>query len=401
MAGAGDEHVLDLGHGLELRCSMPSLDGAVRVAIAFHDRELFSSVFRPQSPPHAVRHAGEHLDVSLELGVDAFAGEVRAGGHLKVRPPLAHDWHAVIDADDDVLLRFSPGVGQVGGSSAVQEPLVIDERFGRSQLCTPAVLRIFVTEEDREVSRSGALAKRRLFADLPPFVFNTVACVGQAQGADRLGLYTNPASHWFNVFFGYYQLDAAKADWSRPFGYRTADGLASEIAVEDVARLGKSDWNFFSNWNYGVPEDVVDRYTGIDMDTMPVHQPPPERIGDSLWHPLTIDQVEVASTYESDAPGAQRLAENTILAGVWRDSFGRPNPQPDWTESFAATKLRASMWMAYWEDAEAYHTTIFGGTLTEGTDPAFLALQLDAVRTVMERSYPELGFPPTGQARTD
>jgi hypothetical protein len=398
MAGAAapDQHVLDLGHGLALRCSMPSLDGAVRVAIAFHDRELFSQVFRPHSPPHAVRHAGEHLDVSLELAVDAFAGEVRAGGHLKVRAPLLPRWRSVIDADDDVLLRFSPGVGQVGDSSTVQEPLVIDERFGRSQLCTPAVLRIFVTDEDREVSRSGALAKRKLFADLPPFVFNTVACVGQAEGPDRLGLYTNPASHWFNVFFGYYQLDAAKADWPRPFGYRTADGVRSEVAVEDVVRLGKSDWNFFSNWNYGVPAEVVDRYTRVDPAAMPVRQRPPERIGDSLWHPLTIDSVEVASTYESDAADAQRLVDNTILAGVWRDSFGMPNPQPGFSESFVATKLRASMWVAYWEDAEAFHTTIFGGTLTEGTPDDFLALQLDAVRTVMERSYPRLGFPPTG-----
>jgi hypothetical protein len=392
---ADDEHVPDLGHGFALRCSMPSLDGAVRVAFAHHDHELFSTVFRPHSPPHAVRHAGDLLDVSLELTVDAFAGEIRAGGHLKVRAPLADDWHTVIEPHDDVLLRFSPGVGQIAGSSAVQEPLVIDERFGRSQLCTPAVLRIFVTEEDREVSRAGALAKRRLFADLPPFVFNTVACVGQAEGEDRLGLYTNPNSHWFNVFFGYYQLDAAKADWSRPFGYRTARGVDSEVAVEDVVRLGKSDWNFFSNWNYGVPDDVVDRYTKVDLGAMPVKLGTPERIGGSLWHPLTIDSVEVASTYESEAADARRLVTNTILADVWRDSFGMPSPQPDWTESFVATKLRASVWMAYREDAEAYHTTIFGGTLTEGSDPGFLAVQLDAVRTVMERSYPDLGFPTT------
>jgi hypothetical protein len=389
---AGDDHVLDLGHGLALHCTMPSLDGAVRVALTFDGRELFSTVFRPDSPPHAVRHAGELLDVSLELTVDAFAGTVSAGGHLRVRPPLG-DWHTVIDVHDEVLLRFSPGVGQIAASSAVQEPLVIDERFGRSQLCTPAVLRIFVSEDDRALSRSGALAKRRLFADLPPFVFNTVACVGQAEGEDRLGLYTNPDSHWFNVFFGYYQLDAPKADWSRPFGYRTAGGASSEVAVEDVVRLGKSDWNFFSNWNYGVPEEVIDRYTRVDLATMPVDLRRAERIGDSLWHPLTIDSVEVASTYESDLPGAQRLVGNTVLADVWRHSFGMPNPQPDRPDSFVATKLRASMWMAYWEDADAFHTTIFGGTLTEGSDPAFLAVQLDAVRTVMERSYPAVGFP--------
>jgi hypothetical protein len=101
---------------------------------------------------------------------------------------------------------------------------------------------------------------------------------------------------------------------------------------------------------------------------MPVELGPPERIGGSLWHPLTIDSVEVASTYESEARGARRLVTNTILADVWRDSFGMPSPQPEWTESFVATKLRASVWMAYREDADAFQTTIFGGTLTEGSD---------------------------------
>jgi hypothetical protein len=126
---------------------------------------------------------------------------------------------------------------------------------------------------------------------------------------------------------------------------------------------------------------------------MPVWQGSPERIGDSLWHRLVIDAVEVASTYESDAPDARRLETNTVLEDVWRHSFGMPNPQPDRSESFIGTRLRASMWMAYREDEEAFHTTIFGGTLNEGSDEAFLAGQLAAVRAVMERSYPDLGFP--------
>jgi hypothetical protein len=385
-------HTLELGHGVQLSCTMPALDGAVRVAFDWRDHEVFATTFRPHAPAHHVRHTGELLDVSLEVSVDAFGGELRAGGHLKVRPPLGDDWHTVFDGDD-VLLRFSPGVGQVGDSSAVAEPLVVDRRFGRSQLCTPAVLRIFVDEDDRALSRAGALAKRWLFADRPPFVFNTVACVGQAEGERLLGLYTDPNSHWFNVFFGYYQLDAPRSEWSRPFGYRDAKGLDSEIEVEDVVRLGKSDWNVFSNWMYGVPDDVVERYVGVDSSSMPVTRRPPERVGDTLWHPLVIDQVEVASTYESDADGARRLVTNTLLEDVWRHSFGQPNPQPDWTESFVPTRLRASMWMAYWEDDTAYHTTIFGGTLGEGSEEDFLGVQLDAVRTVIERSYPTLGFP--------
>jgi hypothetical protein len=391
---ADDGHTLDLGHGVELRCSMPSLDGTVRVALAFRDHEIFSTALRPDSPPHAVRHAGDHLDLSLELWTDAFRGEVAAGGHLRLRAPFADDWHTLFDADRDVLVRFSPGVGQVGGSSSVHEPLILDERFGRSQLCTPAVLRIFVDEEDRAISQVGRLVKSKLFRDRPPFVFNTVACVGQADPKTFLGLYPDPSSGWFNVFFGYYQLDAPKSQWSRPFGYRSADGIASEIEVEDVMRLGKSDWNFFSNWMYGVPEESIEPYNGIDVAKMPNRVSPPERVGSSVWHRLVIDDVEVASTYESDARGAAQLETHTPLVDVWRYSFGLPNPQRDWGESFIPSTLRAAMWMSYWEDEDAYHTTIFGGTRPKDGPEAFLDAQLAAVRTVMERGYPKLGFAP-------
>jgi hypothetical protein len=36
---------------------------------------------------------------------------------------------------------------------------------------------------------------------------------------------------------------------------------------------------------------------------------------------------------------------------------------------------------------------IFGGTSATPDQPAFLDVQMDAVRKVIERSYPELGFP--------
>jgi hypothetical protein len=306
--------------------------------------------------------------------------------------PGSDQWRPVFESERELLLRLNPATGKIGGSSTVQEPLMVDARFGRSQLCTPAVLRIFVDDEERAVSPVGRLVKRALFPHHPPFVFNTVACVGQAQPQRLLGAYTNPGSPWFNVFFGYYQLDSPKSDWARPFGYRSADGVTSDVEIEDVIRLGKSDWNYFSNWMYGVPQDRIEPYNEVELSTMPAHVSTPERIGTSLWHPLLIDDVEVASTYESDAPGAARLEEHTPLVEIWRHAFGLPNPQPEWTESFIPTRLRAAVWMAYREGEEAFHTTIFGATLPAGGEEAFLAAQLATVRTAMERSYPGLGF---------
>jgi hypothetical protein len=48
--------------------------------------------------------------------------------------------------------------------------------------------------------------------------------------------------------------------------------------------------------------------------------------------------------------------------------------------------------MAYWEDERAYHTLIFGGTAAIDADPSFLAAQMAAVESVIERNYAQQGF---------
>ena len=381
-------HTIGLGHGIELRAALPDLDGSIEIAVLRRNRVLVKRTFSPDAAQHGFKLSLRFLQLDAELEVDAFLGEVRASGYLKVRWLR---WRTVFDADDEVLMRICPAVGQIAGSPAVIEPLVDHPRFGRSQLCTPTVLRIFVDEQERAVADVGQIVKERMFPAYPPFAFNTVACVGRVrEGAP--GLYTDPGSIWFNVFFGYYPLDCPKSAWSRPFGYRSAAGIDSEIEPEDVARLGKSDWNWFSNWMYGVPIEDVLPYSTIDMSTIEVETSPPEQIGSTKWHGLSLSRVEVASCYESDTRDAGRLVRNTIVDDVWRRSFGLPNPQPQHSVSFIPTTIKAQVHMAYWEDERAYHTLIFGGTAAIDADPGFLAAQMAAVESVIERNYAQQGF---------
>lgn len=371
---------------------MPSLDDRVGIAVAHRDHVLFSEVFSRTASQADLKVDWRFVRAEGEIGVDVFAGELRWAGHLSARLPWRR-WHRVLDVDHGVFARFVPAVGEIGGSPDVAEPTVRHPRFGHSQLCTPAVLRIFVDDGKREIAEVGRLVKQRLFGDRPAFTFNTVCCVGGVpDGAP--GLYPNPDSIWFNVFFGFYQLDCPKAEWSRPFGYRSAAGLGSEIEPEDVVRLGKADWNWFSNWMYGVPDAFLEPYSSPDMKGIEVTDSPPKRIGSRLWHGLTLSGVEVASAYESDAQGAARLGTNTVAQDVWRHAFGLPSPRPDHAMSFVPTRLVAQMDMAYWEDSEAFHTVIFGGTAGLDAEPGFLATQMAAVEAVIEKTYAELGFEP-------
>ena len=381
---------LGLGYGVELRCSMDELDDSVEVALAWHGIVLHRQRFRRDAEPDRLRIALPFLRVELSLQVDVFAGEIVGEGRIAVRP-LVGRWYHLLDAEEDVLLRFDPAVGEIAGSVDVAEPVVDDALFGSSQLCTPAILRIHVDEEKRALSDAGRLVKQSLFADHPPFVFNTIACVGKADASGR-GSYPNPNSIWFNVFFGCYQIDAPRGGWRRPFGYLSADGAASSIAFDDITRLGEADWNFFSNWMYGVPEEAIEPYNRVDPVTA-VQAPEPKLIGSTLWHSASVEGVTCVSTYESDAPGAARLATNSLIDDVWRRAFGLPNPQPDRVESFVPTTLRAELYMAYRADEAAYHTVICGGTATVPVDRDFLATQMAAILAVIETSYPDAGFP--------
>ena len=236
------------------------------------------------------------------MWADVFSGELAAEGEIAVRP-LVGKWRKLLDVERKTL-RFDPAVGEIGGKADFAEPVVDHEDYGRSQLCTPAILRLHVDEGERAISDAGRLVKNRLFARHPPFVFNTIACVGGADAGGR-GAYPDPNSIWFNVFFGCYQIDAPRSHWSRPFGYLSADGAASRIAFDDITRLGEADWNFFSNWMYGVPLEAIEPYNAVDP-VKAVQDPAPALIGRTLWHHAVVEGVTCVSTYESDAPGADR-----------------------------------------------------------------------------------------------
>ena len=379
-----------LGHGFELDCSFPSLD-AVDIALQFRRRRLWMLHFDADNPgPRHTVNLGL-VRLSFRVDSDMFDGEVSWSFELAVRNVRTGSWRTVVNRSRRVLLRFDPSLGEVGRSTAVHPPEVDDPRFGKSQTCTPTILRIHVDDEKRELCDVGRVVKQTMFPDHPPFVFNTVACVGAFTVGDP-GPYTDPLSIWFNTFLGYYELDCDRALWTRPFGYQTADGSASLPEPEDLARLGKSDWNWFSNWDYGVPAAAALEYSGVNMKDIGFVNNGLVTIGRTRWHHVELRGAEVASCYVSDAAGASQLVQNTIIDEVWRRSFGAPTPRPDYPESFIPTVVDAVVDMAYWEDETTFHTVLFGGTAKVGSDPDFLPTQLQATRAVIATDYPDLGF---------
>ncbi len=380
---------IPLALGFDLRCSFPAALDEMVATLTLRGRPLRTMVFRVDSP--TARHVLNLWFIRLDLGFDAdmFAGELTWSHELALRQRDG-SWRTLHQRHRRCV-HFDPSLGEVAASPTPYPPSLDHPQFGRSQPCTPTILRFHVDEEERALCRVGSVVKRHMFPDYPPFVFNTVACVG-AFPTNGPGAYTDPDSVWFNTFFGYYQLDCARESWSRPFGYESAAGSSSVPVPEDLVRLGKSDWNWFSNWDYGVPTHALQKYTAIPT-TIDAVDHGLVTVGTSQWHKLELRGTKAASCYVAGSPGAGTLVHNTILEVTWRRCFGAPNPRPNHPESFVPTLLDAEVYMAYSKSRTHFHTVIFGGTMQTGTDPTFLGSQLDAVKAVMKSDYAGLGFP--------
>jgi phospholipase C len=398
VAPATPRHDLALGFAVEF--SFPQLD-AVEISLVHGKRTLWHHTFdshqddpgEPEATPeeHVVTIPLGLARFELHLAADLFDGSVAWQAELSHRSWFTRPWRTAREWARRSI-AIDPSIGFIDGRTAFTAPVVDDPTYGRSQSCTDTILRFHVEDVERKVCNVGQLVKRRMFPPpYPPFVFNAVACVGEftKDGPQRYG---NPRSPWFNVFLGYYQIDCDRDAWNRPFGFETAAGYHSEPHIEDLVRLGKADWNYFSNWDYGVPETVLWPYDRVAVRSNDHVDHGMEEIAGRWWRRLDLLGVEAASAYVSDAPGALQLVDNTVIAEMIRDSFGYPQSDPLYPNSFIPKRLDAALRMAYFADDDGYHTLIFGGTAHAGEDAGLLQAETAAARAVIAGQYAERGF---------
>ena len=380
---------IPIAPGLAINCTMGALDGSVDVGVEHDDEVVKRERIRPEDPPKPFVVDLGVLELELEVGADNANGEIDVNGRVVLDDPLGAARKVVHEVSKRI--PYAPAHGSVGGRTDPDPPIFDDEKFGRTRMSSKTVTRVFVDERERQLADVGRVVKDALWPDHEPWVFNTVACVGDFDDRGR-GTYSDPTSPWFNVFLGYYQIDAPKPAWKRPFGYESAKGIDSKAQFDDLVRLAKSDWNYLSNWMYGVPSEVAAQHNDFKLDKLRLTQQNAGAIGSSHWHRLEIGGVDFVSVYEADRDGAERLVSNSLVSDLWRNAFGKPNPREDHPDSFIPTCLDGDLYMAYWEDDEAFHTVMFGGTAPAGGNPAFLARQLSEAKRVIERGFPEIGF---------
>lgn len=290
-------------------------------------------------------------------------------------------------------------VAQINDKIILNVPKVDDPKIGKSK-SAPFALRINVGPNATGFPAGiGKVVHNALFSAYPRFVFKVAFAAAETDLLGR-GNYANPASIWYNVFFGFYEIVVPAKAWGRPFGYADATSSA-KVRFEDIVRIGKADWNHFSNELYGVPAAAIRAFDAVDMSR--IETPPVERrkVGARKWDLVNLNGLSVVGPARSTRDGKGFVDRSAIVGKLWRYVFGTSAPTSKVRKSFAETKMRGRFYISFKADNEGgeavYKTWMFGGTVNEGypdkaENERFLGLQMRSIEEIMAREK-GIGFP--------
>ncbi len=264
------------------------------------------------------------------------------------------------------LLAKIDMVGEINGHLKGKPVYINSDEFGESTDYS-TILEIDINKEEKNhfMNDVGRLVRDIYFNF--DFIFNVCFSCAKPKifKADE---YADPYSIWFNVFFGYYQIDIPFKNRSYPFGFNED----MSVNPEEILKIGKSDWNFFSNYLYGVPQDsIIDNSEVIDITDEEINGSSVETeiIKGVEFYKVTVNSFKVISAYEANE--GEKLTDG-FNNFVWQTLFGYPVSREEFNTSFITTNMKSVMYV-YHKDmgndpdlpkGEKQHSTfIFGGVI--------------------------------------
>lgn len=255
-----------------------------------------------------------------------------------------------------------PGVGEINNRFLYTAPQLSDSRFGDTTHL-PTVLEIYIDTGHQWPLEIGKKVKAVLFQNYPPIVFNVCFACSRPSFFKRISNYANPNSHWFNVFFGFYEINAPCSKWNRAFGF-TENG---ELNKDDLIRLGKADWNYFSNYLYGVPDTYCEQNSLISGNEQISITNSNKVINNQKYIEVEMSNIQVVSGY--CASGDSLLNNQPIVSQLWRKVFGIYPAIDNISQSFMSCTMKMKFYIRYdivWDNdlqEKAYNTYVCGGTI--------------------------------------
>lgn len=282
-----------------------------------------------------------------------------------------------------------PMVGDIENRYILKPARLRDRRFGSGSNLY-FVMEFDIAEDSNDLIDIGKIIKQRIFPDLPPLVFNVSFTCAKSSWLTGRSYYADPRSHWFNVFFGFYEFDAPCSMWNRPFGFNQ-DGTFNS---NDILRITKADWNLLSNHIYGVPFEKCIEACPITGDEIVTIVNENVTIGGYNYMEIIIENVTVITGY----PARENLELTyPLMTHVWRRIFGTTSYKSGYDEPFPVIRMKGHFYIRHEVSFDmdlnqnAYKTFVSGGTINMDYPNQqyindFLQAQLDAVRYSLERN---------------
>jgi len=317
----------------------------------------------------------------------------------------------IIDKSEYLIKRLLAKIdliGEINGNLEGKPVYINDNRFGKSTDYS-TILEIDVNKKEKSsfLNNVGQIVRDRYF-DFD-FIFNVCFSCAKPE-IFKDDKYADPYSIWFNVFLGYYQIDVPFKSRTYPFGFNEN----MSINAREILKIGKSDWNFFSNYLYGVPLKVIeDNNEAIELSEEEISGSVVETeiIAGVEFQKVTVNSFKVISAYEANG---DRKLTNDFNNFVWQTLFGYPVSRDEFTKSFITTNMKSVMYV-YHKDmsndpdlpkGENQHSTfIFGGVINldypknasenpensktldelKAENDQFLELQLNEIRKIIPK----------------
>lgn len=182
--------------------------------------------------------------------------------------------------------------------------------------------------------------------------------------------------------------------WDRPFGFIANN--SNQLAIEDLIKLAKADWNFFSNYMYGVPFQNCVTASEIFGDEVLKIIDDKVIINNKQFIEAEISNIKVVSGYQS---ASEKLLNNDkLFSPIWRKVFGIHPPISDYLKSFITTNMKMKFYIRFEKSFDpdleeiCYNTYIYGGSINldypnSTTNERFLDSQLQGIKQSIEKVH--------------
>lgn len=268
----------------------------------------------------------------------------------------------------------------IKGSYISQIEGMDDPKFGKSRT-NSETFKIEISEHPKGL-QVGKIIKRLMFQDYPDFYVNIIAS-SPIVNNNGISDFPNPQSHWFNVFYGFYEIDLPIHSFSSPFGF---DSNNHVIPIE-IIKFGLCDWNIITSYLYGVPYELCEENVKITGNEKMSVINDSIKIGKYFYKEIEFSDILVTSSY----PAKSKLDTHSPIAKLLQKEWGIYNYIKGYDIPFPTVRMAGRFYItsmiSYNHDINCfcYKTIVAGGVVNMNhPDPhfnqEFLNKQMQSIR---------------------